>query len=91
MAEFTNRCFNYAQMERGPVQLNIPRDMFYGDVQVCPLLLLNQFCDCWSDIEIGRSKVKIPAPMETERSAGGPESIAEAANLLAGAKVITLQ
>ena len=38
MAEFTNRCFNYAQMERGPVQLNIPRDHFYGDVQVCPLL-----------------------------------------------------
>merc|ERR1712055_416127 len=63
MAEFTNRCFNYAQMERGPVQLNIPRDMFYGDVQV-----------------------KIPAPMDTKRSAGGPESIAEAANLLAGAK-----
>ena len=27
--------------------------------------------------------------METERSAGGPESIAEAANLLAGAKVAT--
>ena len=27
--------------------------------------------------------------METERSAGGPESIAEAANLLAGAKVTT--
>ena len=37
MAEFTNRCFNYAQMERGPVQLNIPRDMFYGDVQVFPI------------------------------------------------------
>jgi len=32
MAEFTNRCFHYATMERGPVQLNIPRDMFYGDV-----------------------------------------------------------
>eukprot|EP00088_Acartia_fossae_P033385 TRINITY_DN3417_c0_g1_i8.p1 TRINITY_DN3417_c0_g1~~TRINITY_DN3417_c0_g1_i8.p1 ORF type:complete len:613 (-),score=166.41 TRINITY_DN3417_c0_g1_i8:334-2172(-) len=32
MAEFTNRCFHYAMMERGPVQLNIPRDMFYGDV-----------------------------------------------------------
>ena len=32
MAEFTNRCFNYAMLERGPVQLNIPRDMFYGDV-----------------------------------------------------------
>merc|ERR550519_1078652 len=64
MAEFTNRCFNYAILERGPVQLNIPRDMFYGDVEV-----------------------KIPAPMETERSGGGPESIVEAANLLAGAKV----
>merc|ERR1719244_2486150 len=33
MAEFTNRCFQYATMERGPVQLNIPRDMFYGDLQ----------------------------------------------------------
>merc|ERR1719167_1962892 len=33
MAEFTNRCFHYAMMERGPVQLNIPRDMFYGDVE----------------------------------------------------------
>jgi thiamine pyrophosphate-dependent acetolactate synthase large subunit-like protein len=34
MAEFTNRCFNYAMLERGPVQLNIPRDMFYGDIEV---------------------------------------------------------
>merc|ERR550532_2555974 len=51
MAEFTNRSFNYAMLERGPVQLNIPRDMFYGDVQV-----------------------KIPAPMETEKSGGGPEA-----------------
>ena len=34
MAEFTNRCFNYSMLERGPVQLNIPRDMFYGDVEV---------------------------------------------------------
>ena len=34
-----------------------------------------------------RLQVKIPAPMGTERSAGGPESIAEAADLLAGAKV----
>jgi len=32
MAEFTNRCFHYSVMERGPVQLNIPRDMFYGDL-----------------------------------------------------------
>jgi len=34
MAEFTNRCFQYATRENGPVQLNIPRDMFYGDVEV---------------------------------------------------------
>ena len=36
-----------------------------------------------------RFQVKIPAPMGTERSAGGPESISEAAELLAGAKVAT--
>merc|ERR1719348_2869724 len=63
MAEFTNRCFNYAQLERGPVQLNIPRDHFYGDVNV-----------------------KIPAPKPIERSAGGPDAIAQAAALLASAK-----
>ena len=33
MGEFTNRCFNYAMLERGPVQLNIPRDMFYGQIE----------------------------------------------------------
>ena len=32
MAELTNRCFHYAMLERGPTQLNIPRDMFYGDL-----------------------------------------------------------
>merc|ERR1719270_901139 len=63
MAEFTNRCFHYAILERGPTQLNIPRDMFYGDVTS-----------------------KIPAPMRVERSAGGPESLQEAADLLASAK-----
>merc|ERR1712123_293558 len=63
MTEFTNRCFHYAMMERGPVQLNIPRDHFYGDVTA-----------------------KIPAPMAIERSAGGPEAIAQAAALLASAK-----
>ena len=126
MAEFTNRCFNYAQMERGPVQLNIPRDHFYGDVQVCPLLnqsinqSINQsmcrsvrysinlvlvtlvlysinlvlvtlvtlvLCSINLVLVTLRLQVKIPAPMGTERSAGGPESIAEAADLLAGAKV----
>jgi len=63
MAELTNRCFHYAMLERGPVQLNIPRDMFYGEVNT-----------------------KIPAPMAIERSAGGPEALDRAAELLATAK-----
>ena len=31
MAEMTARCFEYAMAERGPAQLNIPRDLFYGE------------------------------------------------------------
>lgn len=31
MAELAGRCFEYAAAERGPVQLNIPRDYFYGE------------------------------------------------------------
>eukprot|EP00658_Telonema_sp_P-2_P001174 TRINITY_DN1044_c0_g1_i1.p1 TRINITY_DN1044_c0_g1~~TRINITY_DN1044_c0_g1_i1.p1 ORF type:complete len:657 (+),score=183.91 TRINITY_DN1044_c0_g1_i1:166-2136(+) len=31
MAEITARCFDYAMSERGPTQLNIPRDFFYGE------------------------------------------------------------
>ncbi|SPV11493.1 sulfoacetaldehyde acetyltransferase [Burkholderia cepacia] len=34
MAEFTARCFDRAQAEMGPTQLNIPRDYFYGKVRV---------------------------------------------------------
>ena len=34
LAEMTDRCLNYAKMEMGPVQLNVPRDMFYGEVKV---------------------------------------------------------
>ena len=34
MAELTGRCFDMAQAERGPTQLNIPRDHFYGEVDV---------------------------------------------------------
>ena len=34
MAEFTGRCFDRALSEMGPTQLNIPRDMFYGDIDV---------------------------------------------------------
>ncbi len=30
MAEITARCFDMAMSERGPTQLNIPRDYFYG-------------------------------------------------------------
>lgn len=31
MAELTARCFDRAMSEMGPTQLNIPRDMFYGN------------------------------------------------------------
>lgn len=34
MAEFTGRCFNRAINDRGPTQLNIPRDHFYGEIDV---------------------------------------------------------
>lgn len=34
MAEFTARCFDRAMAEMGPTQLNIPRDFFYGDIDV---------------------------------------------------------
>jgi sulfoacetaldehyde acetyltransferase len=32
MAELTGRCFDMALSERGPTQLNIPRDYFYGEI-----------------------------------------------------------
>src|SRR5438477_3233713 len=32
MAEITGRCFDMALAERGPAQLNIPRDYFYGEL-----------------------------------------------------------
>ncbi len=34
IAEFTARCFDRALSDLGPTQLNIPRDYFYGDVEV---------------------------------------------------------
>ena len=34
MAELTARCFDRAILEMGPTQLNIPRDRFYGDIDV---------------------------------------------------------
>lgn len=34
MAEFTARCFDRALTDLGPTQLNIPRDYFYGDLNV---------------------------------------------------------
>ena len=34
MAEFTARAFDRAHSEIGPTQLNIPRDYFYGDIDV---------------------------------------------------------
>jgi sulfoacetaldehyde acetyltransferase len=63
IAEFTHRCFELAKFERGPTQLNIPRDYFYGEIDV-----------------------KVPKPQDIERGAGGPRSLAQAAELLAKAK-----
>ena len=34
MAEFTARCFDRALRDIGPTQLNIPRDFFYGEIEV---------------------------------------------------------
>jgi sulfoacetaldehyde acetyltransferase len=34
MAEYTARCFDRALSELGPTQFNIPRDLFYGDIDV---------------------------------------------------------
>jgi len=34
IAEYTARCFDRAHSEIGPTQLNIPRDYFYGDIDV---------------------------------------------------------
>ena len=34
MAELTARCFDRAVSQMGPAQLNIPRDFFYGDIDV---------------------------------------------------------
>ena len=63
IAEQMGRAFDLAISERGPVQVNIPRDQFYGDIDV-----------------------EISAPQRIERSAGGPESLQAAADLLAKAE-----
>jgi sulfoacetaldehyde acetyltransferase len=63
MAEYTARCFDRAHSEIGPTQLNIPRDYFYGDIDV-----------------------EIPQPTVLDRGPGGEKSLAEAADLIAGAK-----
>jgi sulfoacetaldehyde acetyltransferase len=34
IAELTNRAFHLAMLERGPTQVNIPRDHFYGEIDV---------------------------------------------------------
>ena len=34
IAEFTGRCFDRAMSDIGPTQLNIPRDYFYGEIDV---------------------------------------------------------
>jgi sulfoacetaldehyde acetyltransferase len=63
IAEMTARAFDLALFERGPTQVNIPRDFFYGQINV-----------------------DIPRPLRLERSAGGPESLEQAAEMLAQAQ-----
>ncbi|KAJ9446782.1 Sulfoacetaldehyde acetyltransferase [Diplonema papillatum] len=63
MAELTGYAFDSALRENGPVQLNIPRDFFYGE-----------------------NKFKIPRVNLPELSAGGTNSVKQAAELLRGAK-----
>lgn len=74
LAELTGRAFNIALNERGPVQINIPRDYFYGDVEV--------------DIP-GPLKVE-PTPGGAECSAQAVELLAKARFpvLLAGGGVV---
>merc|ERR1719377_145646 len=59
----TSRAFHLAMLENGPVQLNIPRDYFYGEQEFL-----------------------IPEPRTIQRSAGGPESIEAAFDLLCKAE-----
>lgn len=63
IAELTHRAFQLAMLERGPTQVNIPRDYFYGEYDYT-----------------------IPTPITVRRAAGSPESLDEAAALLARAR-----
>ncbi len=63
IAEQLSRCFDYALLERGPTQFNIPRDLFYGEADYA-----------------------IPKPIRIERGAGGPDSLDQAAALIADAE-----
>lgn len=63
IAELTHRAFQLALLERGPTQVNIPRDYFYGEFDYT-----------------------IPTPIVVRRAAGSPESLDEAAGLLAAAR-----
>merc|ERR1712080_174332 len=63
MSEITSRAFDIAMNERGPTQLNIPRDFLYDE-----------------------GKFTISKPNRIERSAGGPQSIAAATELIRNAK-----
>jgi sulfoacetaldehyde acetyltransferase len=63
IAELTHRAFTIAADERGPVQVNIPRDYFYGEIDAL-----------------------IAPARKVERGAGGAESLARAAGILADAR-----
>ena len=53
MAELTHRAFTLAMAERGPVQINIPRDMFYGeaDYEIRPPRVLEASAGAATDLD----------------------------------------
>ena len=53
MAELARRCFYMAKVERGPTQLNIPRDYFYGvcEDEIYPTLDVSLGCGPRSALE----------------------------------------
>jgi sulfoacetaldehyde acetyltransferase len=74
MAEIAGRCFDMARSERGPAQLNIPRDYFYGEI----------------DCEIPRPQhvARGPGAEESLDEAAGILSTAEFPVIVAGGGVV---
>jgi sulfoacetaldehyde acetyltransferase len=78
MAELTARAFDRAMLEMGPTQLNIPRDLFYGEIQ----------CEIPKPIRIERgagSEAALQAAAELIAGATNPVLIAGGGVVMGGA------